>query len=111
MKIYPTYSFPLDHIIARQHGGKTDLSNLAYACLHCNSHKGPNISGIDPKTGKMTRLYHPRRHSWASHFRIKGPLLIGRTAIGRTTVTVLDLNNHELVDARASLIQEGFVFE
>ncbi len=61
---YPTVSFPIDHIIARQHGGLTLLGNLAVSCLHCNSHKGPNIAGIDPVTRKLTKLFHPRRYRW-----------------------------------------------
>lgn len=32
---YPTVPFPIDHVIARQHGGRTTLSNLALSCLHC----------------------------------------------------------------------------
>lgn len=54
--------FQVEHVIARQHGGKDALSNLAYACLRCNLHKGPNLAGLDPKTKKLTRLFHPRRH-------------------------------------------------
>ena len=71
--------FVIDHIIARQHGGQSERSNLALACLNCNAHKGPNISGLDPKTGRLTRLFHPRRHKWNRHFRWLGPLLIGRS--------------------------------
>jgi 5-methylcytosine-specific restriction endonuclease McrA len=50
-RFYPTIHFPVDHIIARQHGGPTAMHNLALSCLHCNSHKGPNIAGIivDPE--------------------------------------------------------------
>jgi hypothetical protein len=66
---YPTVTFPVDHIIAQQHGGPKAPSNLALSCLHDNSHKGPNIAGIDPKTGKLTPLFNPRRHKWAKHFR------------------------------------------
>lgn len=33
-------SFELDHIIAQKHGGTDGLDNLAYACTHCNQHKG-----------------------------------------------------------------------
>src|SRR6516162_1934466 len=39
--------FEVEHIIPSQHGGPTALGNLAYACLHCNRHKGPNLAGID----------------------------------------------------------------
>ena len=56
--------FQLDHVIARQHGGATETENLAYACYHCNAHKGPNIAGVDPETGQLTRLYRPRRDLW-----------------------------------------------
>lgn len=84
--------FETDHIIARKHRGRTVASNLALACIYCNAYKGPNISGLDPATGKLTRLYHPRRHSWSHHFRSDGGTLIGRTAIGRTTIEVLQIN-------------------
>ena len=104
---YPTVPFPIDHIIALQHGGPTVLGNLALSCLHCNSHKGPNIAGIDQRTKKLTKLFHPRRHKWARHFRWEGADVIGRTAVGRVTVAVLALNHPDLVEVRQSLIEEG----
>jgi hypothetical protein len=104
---YPTVPFPIDHIIARQHDGPTVASNLALSCLHCNSHKGPNIAGIDPRTKKLTKLFNPRRHKWGRHFRWDGPLVVGRTAIGRVTVAVLALNAPEAVEVREALIEEG----
>ena len=104
---YPTVPFPIDHIIARQHGGQSALANLALACLHCNSHKGPNIAGIDPKTRKLTRLYHPRKHKWDRHFRWIGPLLVGRTSVGRATIVALAMNDPDLVAVRMALIEEG----
>jgi hypothetical protein len=45
---YPTVAFPIDHVIAKQHGGPTVFGNLALSCLHDNSHKGPNVAGFDP---------------------------------------------------------------
>jgi hypothetical protein len=45
---YPTVPFPIDHIVAQQHSGSTVFGNLALSCLHDNSHKGPNIAGLDP---------------------------------------------------------------
>lgn len=99
--------FELDHIIALQHQGPTILGNLALSCLHCNSHKGPNIAGIDPLTRKLPPLFDPRRHKWERHFRWRGPLLVGRTAIGRTTILVLAMNDRELVEVRQALMAEG----
>jgi HNH endonuclease len=104
---YPTIPFPIDHILARQHGGATVLNNLANSCLHCNAHKGPNIAGIDPVTKKLTRLFNPRRHRWARHFRWGGPVIVGRTAVGRATVVVLALNDAEAVKVRDALLREG----
>jgi hypothetical protein len=105
--LYPTIPFPIDHVIARQHGGSTVLSNLALSCLHCNSHKGPNIAGIDPKSKKLTKLFNPRRHKWRRHFRWDGPYLVGRTAVGRVTIAVLAMNAPEFVEVRAALREEG----
>jgi hypothetical protein len=103
---YPTIPFPIDHIIARQHSGLTTFSNLALSCLHCNSHKGPNIAGIDPKSKKLTKLFNPRRHKWARHFRWHGPYLMGRTAVGRVTIAVLAMNDPEAVEVREALLEE-----
>lgn len=99
--------FEIDHIVSEQHGGKATASNLALACFACNHHKGPNLAGIDPKTGKKVWLFHPRRHVWTRHFRWTGAYLIGRTATGRTTVVVLSINLTHRVAQRAALISEG----
>ncbi len=102
-------SFEIEHIIPRQHGGHTALGNLAYSCLHCNRHKGPNLAGIDRVTSatKLVPLFHPRRHKWDRHFRWDGPYLVGRTPIGRVTVSVLNMNDPVRVELRATLIAEG----
>lgn len=99
--------FQIDHIIAEQHGGRTAASNLALACLADNNHKGPNLAGIDPQSGKKVWLFNPRRHKWARHFRWQGPFLVGRTPIGRTTIAVLAINLPHRVAQRAALIAEG----
>jgi hypothetical protein len=52
------------HIVARQHGGAADGANLALACYHYNAHKAPNLSGLDPESGALVRLFHPRRDAW-----------------------------------------------
>ena len=99
--------FEIDHIIARQHGGPTVSNNLALSCLHCNSHKGPNIAGLDPLTKKLTKLFNPRRHKWERHFHWDGPYLVGKTPVGRVTIVVLAMNAPDTVQARKTLIDEG----
>ena len=100
-------SFAVDHVIARQHGGKTTSENLALACLRCNSHKGPNLAGLDPDASVLTRLFHPRVDRWTDHFRWEGAILIGLTDVGRTTIEVLTINHPDYVALRESLIHEG----
>ena len=79
------FTFPVDHIIAKQHGGTTTYANLALSCPHDNFHKGPNIAGLDPETGRLMRLFNPRRQRWNAHFAWNGPMLVGKTPTGRTT--------------------------
>jgi hypothetical protein len=106
-QVYDELPFEIDHVIAEQHGGKTVLGNLALACFACNHRKGPNLAGVDPKTRKKTWLFHPRRHSWSRHFRWVGPVLVGRTAVGRATIAVLGINSAHRVRHRRELIDEG----
>jgi hypothetical protein len=103
----PLLEFHVEHIVAKQHRGPDSPSNLAYSCHDDNLHKGPNLTGIDPTTGNVTRLFHPRRHKWAWHFRWNGAILVGRTAIGRTTVAVLGMNLPHRVALREALIATG----
>ena len=99
--------FHLDHIIAEKHGGPTISANLAWACFSCNLHKGPNIAGLDPNTGELTRLFHPRTDVWAEHFEWDGAWLRGRTGVGRTTLKVLAMNSADSVAVREALRDEG----
>jgi hypothetical protein len=103
----PFTGFQIEHVIARQHGGETVLSNLAFACHRCNLFKGPNLAGIDPETKQIVKLFHPRRMKWALHFRWVGPLLVGRTATGRATVAVLNINESDRVALRRSLLEDN----
>ena len=100
-------AFEVDHILARKHGGPTISGNLCLSCFYCNSFKGSDLSSLDPKTRKLTPLFHPRRHQWTTHFRWRHAHLIGRTAIGRVTVRLLHINDEYRVALRESLIEEG----
>src|SRR5688500_12301123 len=105
------WPFEIEHVVAQQHGGLTTFGNLAYACLHCNRHKGPNLASIDRPTSRtrLVRLFNPRKHHWAYHFEWDGGVIVGRTPIGRVTVTVLALNLSGRVEMRAALIDEGLI--
>jgi hypothetical protein len=76
-------------------------------CHFCNCFKGTNLAGIDPNTRKIVNLFNPRRHKWQRHFRWQGPLLAGKTPVGRATIAVLRINLRTRVAHRAALIEEG----
>jgi len=101
----PFLSFHIEHVVARKHGGTDDPENLALACHQDNLHKGTDLTGIDPRTGKVTRLFHPRRHRWNLHFRWRGHIIEGSTAIGRTTVVVLAMNAPDRLGLREALVE------
>jgi hypothetical protein len=98
--------FHIDHIVAEKHGGPTTSGNLAWACFSCNLRKGPNIAGLDPVTGDLTRLFHPRTDVWTEHFFL-GWCMRGKTPVGRTTIAVLDINDADAVAVRQALRDEG----
>jgi hypothetical protein len=103
--------FEMDHATAKKHHGPTAASNLVYSCLHCNRHKGTDLTGLDPKTRRLTRLFNPRRHRWSRHFRWEGAVLVGKTAVGRTTVDVLAMNDSIRVALRQHLLEEGILLQ
>ncbi len=90
-----------------QHGGETDESNLALACLRCNRYKGPNIGSLDPITGKIVALFNPRIQHWEDHFELKGAIIHPLTPEARVTVKLLRLNEEERVIERKRLIDYG----
>lgn len=103
----PVMAFHVEHIIARQHRGQDSLENLALACHRCNLQKGPNLSGIDPESGALTRLFHPRRDRWTEHFELRQARVIGLTAVGRTTAELLRMNTPDRIELRHYLLSAG----
>jgi hypothetical protein len=95
--------FHIEHIVARKHGGSDDLENLALACQFCNLHKGPNLSGIDPSSGTIVELFHPRQDTWHNHFSVKNFQIVGATARGRASIRVLAMNDPERIRLREIL--------
>jgi 5-methylcytosine-specific restriction endonuclease McrA len=96
----PLAALHIEHIRPLKHGGSNDESNLCLACIDCNLHKGPNLTGIDPLTDAVTPLFHPRQQQWDEHFRWEGLHIVGLTDTGRTTVRVLCMNSDEQLELR-----------
>ena len=98
----PLAALQVEHVVPRKHGGNDNLKNLALACPKCNLHKGSNLTGIDPSTNRVTRLFDPRHDRWTKHFAWDGIKIVGRTPIGRTTVRVLDMNSRARLRVRSA---------
>jgi hypothetical protein len=55
----------------------------------------------------LVRLFDPRRDQWSDHFRFEGGYIEGLSAIGRTTVHLLLMNERARVEIREVLWQRG----
>ena len=96
-------TFHVEHVRAQQHGGSDDPNNLALACQHCNLHKGPNLTGIDPETDQIVPLFNPRQDAHSEHFAVRGIFIVGLTPSGRATVNVLAMNSDEQLEIRSAM--------
>jgi len=101
------FSHQVDHIVSRKHGGNSEPDNLAYACFRCNAWKGTDIGSLDPQTGRMVPLFHPRRDRWTEHFAVRGFVIEPLTAIGEVTARLLKLNLDKRVAERQALVALG----
>ncbi len=106
----PTEELTFDHVVPRSRGGVTSWKNVVAACSRCNLHKGNTTHQIDPLTGRLAQLFHPRIDSWNEHFRWDedGTRLLASTATGRVTLLVLNMNNEEILEARRRWVAVGW---
>jgi hypothetical protein len=102
----PYAVFHIEHVIARQHAGDDDPTNLAWSCSRCNHRKGTNLASRDPDTGKTVLVFNPREQEWYEHFYFQNAIIVGLTPIGRATVR-LDMNDVRRVHLRRELIKAG----
>ncbi|MGH9425444.1 MAG: HNH endonuclease [Terriglobia bacterium] len=102
----------VDHIVAQQHLGTDEESNLCLCCLRCNLKKGPNIASIDPEVGNqdnLVALFHPRKQHWSDHFQLQEDgRIIGTTPEGRATARLLDFNAEDRLQLRRVLMRQGW---
>ncbi len=98
----------VEHILPEALGGETIQTNLWLACRPCNEYKGTHAE--DQETGKEVPLFNPREHKWHEHFEWSqdGCYMIGKTPIGRATITALRLNRKLLVNARKRWVIVGW---
>ena len=104
---YTAFAHEIDHIVARKHGGATESENLAFACAQCNRFKGSDIAAMDPESGDIVPLYHPRTMNWGDHFCLDGPRIAPLTATGRATERLMQLNQIDRLLLRKELLAKG----
>ena len=104
---YCEFTHHIEHIISKQHGGRDAIDNLALACHRCNLKKGPNLTAVDPVTGELAPLFHPRRHRWEEHFAFQNTRIEGLTSTGRATVQLLAMNDARRLELRSELLARG----
>lgn len=104
---YCEFTHHIEHIVSKQHGGRDAVDNLALACHRCNLKKGPNLTGVDPVTGELAPLFHPRRNRWEEHFAFQNTKIEGLTPTGRATVQLLAMNDARRLELRSELLARG----
>lgn len=100
-------TFQVEHIIGQQHVKDDSESNLALACDRCNLYKGPNLSSVDPESGAIVQLFHPRNDRWGDHFLSQDTTIVGLTPFGRATVSLLNMNTRDKRHWRKILLEQG----
>ena len=94
----PLVTFHVEHIVAKQHGGKDIESNLCLSCHWCNFHKGPNLTTL--VDGQLVPLFHPRTQRWDEHFTVEDDWIVGLTPTGRGTIELLNMNDEDRREIR-----------
>ena len=103
----PLWPFHLDHIVAQQHAGTDDPTNLAWSCHRCNLRKGTNLSARDPDSAALVPLFNPRAEIWSEHFILQLGRIIGQTPSGRATAWLLQMNLEARVRLRRMLVEDN----
>jgi hypothetical protein len=100
-------TFHLEHVIPRSRGGRTELSNLAWACPSCNLHKSDRVQIPCDLIGELVPLFNPRTDNWEEHFRWTEFQLEGKTVVGRAAVIALCLNEPRKIRIRQAELLFG----
>lgn len=103
------FPFEVEHIVPTSQNGVDDESNLALACRACNVRKAVHQFGTDIVTRQEAALFNPRLDLWEDHFAFQRQTgeIVALTAIGRVTVSRLQMNSAGQVAARRQWVRLG----
>lgn len=100
----------IDHIYPLAKGGKDSEENLWLICSTCNNAKYNKTEAIDDLTNKIVSIFNPRTQNWNEHFgwNKNATKIIGKTSIGRATISALNLNRERFIKIRKHWISAGW---
>ena len=100
----------IDHIRPIAAGGTDALTNLCLACRSCNEFKGARFEAIDVVSAETIPLFNPRTQTWSDHFAWSedGASSEAKSATGRVTVKLLNMNNDLIVKVRKRWVLAGW---
>ena len=90
-----------------KHGGGDELDNLAYACSHCNQHKGSDLTTFLDSYDDIVLLFNPRKHIWQDHFETINGEILAKSRIGQASIKILKFNEPDILILRRELSQAG----
>ena len=106
------FNFPLEveHIVPLSRGGEDTATNWALACRACNLYKATHLTGSDPESHAVVRLFHPREDRWEEHFQVgtQSGEIMGCSPVGRATLARLEMNSMAQMTARQQWMRLGF---
>jgi hypothetical protein len=104
---YMFLAFEIDHIIGIKHGGGNEKENLAYACPHCNQHKGTDLTTFLDSYDDIVLLFNPRKHIWSEHFEAIDGEIVAKSRIGQASIKIFKFNEPDMLILRRTLNQAG----
>jgi 5-methylcytosine-specific restriction endonuclease McrA len=107
---YSHTTFQIDHIIPISKCGTNNEQNLWLVCEICNRAKSDKLEGFDSATNLTVPIFNPRTQNWDEHFNWSENYtqIVGKTPIGRVTVSELNLNKERLVRVREDWVSVGW---
>jgi 5-methylcytosine-specific restriction endonuclease McrA len=100
----------IDHIFPLAKGGKVSEENLWLICSSCNGAKYNKTEAFDSITENTVPIFNPRTQIWHEHFSWSknGTKIIGKTAVGRATITAVNLNRERFIKTRKHWVSAGW---
>ncbi|MGD9563691.1 MAG: HNH endonuclease [Pyrinomonadaceae bacterium] len=98
----------VDHIRSLKHGGKTEIENLALACMPCNRNKGTDLGSVPAGSEDIVAFFDPRKDRWEEHFKLGTEAeIVALTRTGEVTANIFRFNDPERLVERRGLVELG----